>query len=83
MSNETIEIEVTTEDLSRLGEILTRREWDSQQFLSEAIKVLGARDRAERFAAIARKGQESTRAKYGRDLTPEEIAAKTREAIKG
>lgn len=75
MADTDITIPITNEDLSRLSEILARKDWGHEQFLSEAIAVFGARDRAQRFASIAARGQQATREKFGKDLTREEIAA--------
>lgn len=81
MPDTTIEIPLTTQDLSRLETILTAKSIDSAQFLHEAINLFRARSRAERFAAITATGQRATRETFGRDLTPEEIAQRTREGM--
>lgn len=84
MAAETIGFAVQPEDKTELDRLVQYfGNGNRSQFLREAIRVMAARERAERVAELRGKFSQAMIDKYGRELTIDELNALTRRVVKG
>lgn len=84
MAAETIGFAIQPEDRAELDRLVAiYGDGNRSAFLREAIRIMAARERAERFARIQTSFRQAMIDKHGRELTADELTALSQRVVKG
>ncbi len=84
MAAETVGFAIQPEDRAELDRLALHFSGGNRsKFLRDAIQVMAARERAERLHQLGDTFRQAMVARYGRELTTEELNEITRRVVKG